>query len=245
MRIFTICILFFATVAGIGVAGKPDPKPQGLVITQYIANEDPNFAPYFIQSDGLGGYKNVNGDASVLMGNGLNGIQFGDRLLDLLVTARTVAVTFSPANAVLPGDPGYVVPANPPVWGTIYNSVRFMNKCTGKYLSMLEMKADNKMTCPMHLHLDPLDGTKNYYRLDMGASDEPETQEVQISCNSADSVGCKDWFIDPIPVVNPDGSTSPGKTRARLNYFTYVHNQSTASNKGAFYMTFHIRATRP
>jgi len=45
--------------------------------------------------------------------------------------------------------------------------------------------------------------------------------ENQCSEDNNDMYGndgnCNDWFIDPIPVVNADGSTSPGQTVARLN----------------------------
>jgi len=68
-----------------------------------------------------------------------------------------------------------------------------------------------------------------------------ETDYVQVSCNSADSGGCNDWFIDPIPVVNPDGSTSPGKARARLN----LDARNQATDDGDFYLKFHIHVTRP
>jgi hypothetical protein len=73
---------------------------------------------------------------------------------------------------------------------------------------------------------------------------EPETQQVQISCNAANSGGCSDWFIDPIPVVNSDGSTSPGRTRARLDLVN-THGSGSLTNEGDFYMTFHFHVTRP
>jgi hypothetical protein len=36
--------------------------------------------------------------------------------------------------------------------------------------------------------------------------------EPNLMARIADAGGCKDWFIDPIPVVNADGSTSPART---------------------------------
>ncbi len=237
MRTFVTCILIL--IAGVAFAGKPNAdKP----ITHYISDYDPSFAAYSIQSDGGGAYLNgVNGDISVLMANVLNGLTWGDRLLEN-GTIRKLAITFSQENAVQPGDPGYVVPANPPVWGTLYTGGRFMNKCTGDNLSYYTMKPGDKIICQMHIRMHPLGSTTSYYRLDMGT--EEETQKVQISCNAADTAGCTDWFIDPIPVVNPDGSSSPGKTRARLNYFKSGKNPPPP-NQGAFYMTFHIHVTRP
>ncbi len=124
-----------------------------------------------------------------------------------------------------------------------------MNQCSMHNTGFLPMKAGDKILCNMNLGMWPLNaGSKDYYRLDMGNSGlgEVETQQVQISCNSADSVGCNDWFIDPIPVVDADGNTSPGKTRARLTFIRYTHkNTSVRENRGAFYMTFHIHVTRP
>ncbi len=243
MKIVAICILLLAFAAGSAFAGKPNSdKP----ITHFISDEDANFDAYSIQSDGGGAYQHgVNGDNSVLITNVYIGLSWGVRVLEN-GTIRKLAITFTPENAVQPGDPGYVVPAVPPVWGTVYTGARFMNKCTLDNVSMYTMKAGDKIICPMHIRLFPLDGTSNYYRLDMGAAGENETQKVQISCNANDSFACTDWFIDPIPVVNPDGSTSPGKTRARLNYFVNVKGRNAPDpNKGAFYMTFHIHVTRP
>ena len=81
----------------------------------------------------------------------------------------------------------------------------------------------------------------NDERVPTGLS-EPETQRVQVACNASGSDGnCNDWFLDPIPVVNPDGSTSPGQTRARLNY----GSGAPFNNEGDFYLTFHIHVTRP
>ncbi|PYX85686.1 MAG: hypothetical protein DMG68_17495, partial [Acidobacteria bacterium] len=62
--------------------------------------------------------------------------------------------------------------------------------------------------------------------------------------NSLGSNGfCNDWFVDPIPVVNADGTTSPGQAIGRLVSFP-VHN-GAETNDGDFYMTFHVHITRP
>jgi len=236
--------LFLTLLAGTAIAGK---QPADKPVTHYLTDYDPNFAAYTIQSDGGGAYINgVNGDLSILTANVLNGLTWGDRILEN-GTIRKLAITFSQQNAVQPGDPGYVVPANPPVWGTLYVGAKLMNKCTADGLSMYTMHAGDKIMCQMHARLHPLDATSNYYRLDMGTPGEDESQKVQISCNAHDSAGCTDWFIDPIPTVNPDGSTSPGKTRARLNYIVICHGNGCAPdpNRGAFYMTFHVHVTRP
>jgi len=46
---------------------------------------------------------------------------------------------------------------------------------------------------------------------------------------------------NPVPVMNADGSTSPGQTIGRL--VTPSHNSEI--NKGDFYMKFHVQVTRP
>jgi hypothetical protein len=63
----------------------------------------------------------------------------------------------------------------------------------------------------------------------------------QITCNSVDSAGCRDWYVDPIPVVNADASVSPGATIARL---VYADARGT-TNLGDFYMRYHLHLTRP
>jgi hypothetical protein len=241
MKIFIPFVLILGLAVGPVFAGKP---VRDISVTHIIFDYDDNNIPYSIQSDGYGPYINgVNKDASIL-----TYINYADRILQNGVIGdfiRTVAVTFSLENAVQPGDPGYVAPANPPVWGTIHDGVRFMNKCYGTSIGFLPMQAGQKIICPMHIRMWPLGSNNDYYRLDMGTPGEDETQSVQISCNASDSVGCTDWFIDPIPVVNDDGTISPGKTRARLNFFHFIHNKSYVENRGAFYMTFHIHVTRP
>jgi len=244
MRIVAICFLILGLTMGAAMAaGKP---PKDLPVTQEILDTDTNGVAYSIQSDGAGLYKDgtaggLSGDISILMTNVCNGLTYGDRLLDLQV--RQVKLTLTDANALHPGDFGYQVPAQP--IGTLYNAVRFMNKCTcGANVSMYTMSAGSKIHCPMHLRLDPLDSTASYYRIDMGTDGETETEQVQITCNAADSSGCKDWYIDPIS--DPDYTVNPGRTRARLNYFVSCKGRNCAPDPyyGDFYMTFHVHVSR-
>jgi hypothetical protein len=70
----------------------------------------------------------------------------------------------------------------------------------------------------------------------------PESTQVQIQCNGLGANGyCNDWFIDPIPIVNPDGTVSPGQAIGRL----VTPGRNTEINEGGFYMTFHVHITRP
>ena len=57
----------------------------------------------------------------------------------------------------------------------------------------------------------------------------------------ASSTGPSAVSMEVIRVVNPDGSTSPGQTRARLT----SGGSAPFTNKGDFYLTFHIHVTRP
>ena len=243
-----IAMLLLVTIALTHSAMAKGRPLADIPVTQDIADEDGNFVPYYLQSDGLGAYQNgLNGDKSVLMENGFNGLKYADRLLDLneLNVARNVRITFiqgTNGNEVLPGDPGYIVPAAPPQWGTVYTPTRMMNQCSSFNNSgFLPMSAGDTIHCPMLISVEPTDGTNNHYRLAMGFNDRPETQKVQITCNAADSAGCNDWVIDPIP--NPDGTA--GKTRARLEYVSTTKGKTILTNKGAFYLTFHMHVTRP
>jgi hypothetical protein len=78
---------------------------------------------------------------------------------------------------------------------------------------------------------------------------KPETQQLQVSCNSSGGDGnCNSWFLDPTPVVNPDGTTAAGQTRARLSKIVTKNAGNVVvsdTNEGDFYLTFHIQVTRP
>ena len=238
-------LLLMALVSLIGAiafATKPTPN---ISVSTYLSDFNASNAPFYVYSDGGGAYQNgVAGVGSYLNSNGYNRISWGDWRLDLYNSpSRLVAVTFSTANAVQSGDPGYTVASAPPYWGTQFFAMHMENKCTEDKLDMLTMKPGDKFTCNTIFRFpSTLAGD---YALQMGTYDsfypEPETQRVQVTCNAANSGGCTDWFIDPIPVVNPDGSTSPGQTRARLTSGL----SAPFTNKGDFYLTFHIHVTRP
>jgi hypothetical protein len=252
-KITLLALVILVSCLGALAQGKPRPTNKGsdIPVTSTLADLDASNTPYSVQSDGLGAYHNgVNSVTSILVANGYNRIVDGDWRLDMVSsTSRTVGITFDLTSAVQPGDPGYTAPANPPFWGTRLEAVRMENKCTMINHDMLTMKIGDKFTCPMGIRFQT-DASSSYYHLVMAHSwtslNEPETQDVQFACNSADSGGCNDWFIDPVPVVNADGSTSPGKARARLTV-----NGSCCSispddaNEGDFYLTFHFHVTRP
>jgi hypothetical protein len=251
-RVTVRTILFsFAFIFLLGViAFASRPISGNVPVTTYLSDFNAAGVAYSVFSDGGGAYEDgVSGVGSYLVQNGYNHIEWGDWRLDLTnSTSRQLAVTFSTANAVQPGDPGYTAPANPPYWGTKYWYIHMENKCSMNSLDMLTMLPGSKFNCITILRFPTPSGSKSkssFYKLDMGnfSGTEPEAQEVQVSCNSSDSGGCNDWFIDPIPVVNADGSTSPGQTRARLVLVS--GNLTTLADEGDFYLTFHIHVTRP
>jgi hypothetical protein len=235
-----ISILSLTLISSIVIAAGKPPKAVDIPVTQQISDSDVNSVPYYVQSDGLGVYTHTlvtskgktTGTNSVLMENVCGGLVNGDRLLDQNFDAvRKVKVTFDQNNAIQPGDPNYVVPAQ--FFGTITSAARFMNKCTcGAGLSMYTMPENTQIYCPMHIRMYSVN-----YRLDMGAAGETETEFVKIFCNAADSSGCKDWSIDPIS--NPGDTTNPGKTRARLV------DLGTNQTLGNYYVTFHVHVIRP
>jgi hypothetical protein len=193
----------------------------------------------------------------VLLANGYNGMTWGDWRLDLLANqaTRSVAISFCdglacPRNAILPGEPGYTAPANPPWWGTQSHAVQWVTRCSGQNRNMYTMQPGDRFPCVAIVMLPTVDDV--FHELHMGylnAMDpKPETQEVQVTCHSAGADGnCSGWYLDPIPVVNPDGSTSPGQTRARLTRFVTHRSGKIVSrtNLGAYYFTFHVNISRP
>jgi hypothetical protein len=224
------------------VAAQKRPKPADMPVHSYFLDQDANAVPYTLQGDGLGAYTNGTANViSVLMGNVYNNLYNGDWEMDASAsTMRTVAVTLSLDNAVPAGSPGYTVAPNPPFWGKGFEAARVFDACTKYNKDVLTMQAGTSITCELLVRWD--DGGTSY-RLDMGTPLEaPESTAAQISCNGVDGVGCTDWYIDPIPVINGDGSVSPGRSIARL---VSIARNGSVTNLGDFYMTYHFHVTRP
>jgi hypothetical protein len=245
-----MCIgpFFLILSALVAAFGFPKQTASDVPVTTSLADFDATSTPHYVQSDGQGADQNgVNNVMSILVANGYNHIVDADWRLDLSGLAlRKVGVTFDTANAVHRGDPGYTAPANPPHWGTGFEAVRMENKCSLENHDMLAMKDGDSFTCFTSIRFTPATSI-SFYRLDMGSLapfPAPEAQKAQVHCNSANSGGWNDWFIDPIPLVNADGRTSPGQTRARLGS---VNTRGTTSytTEGDSYLTFHIHLTRP
>ena len=107
-------------------------------------------------------------------------------------------------------------------------------KCTLLGLSMLTMAANTAMTCPMIVSFF----TTTDVQYDIGPAHSfdhfPEDTDVQVTCNSVDSGGCKDWFIEPI-----------GSLQAVARLHTRADRALPPVNHGDFYMRFRIHVTRP
>lgn len=240
-RSFATTGLVAFVIMSIAAAATPPKKPADMPVTTYVSDVDPLGAAYTLQSDGLGAYLNAtDGVLSVLMANVYNNLYNGDWEADASGSSvRRVAVTLAPLNAIPSTEAGYTVPPNPPFWGTAMEAVRVIDSCTKYGKNVLTMSPGATMTCPVLVRWDS-GGT---YRLDMGTPVEaPESTPAQITCNSADAVGCADWFIDPIPSIGADGTTSPGTAIARL---VSLARNGAVTNRGDFFMTFHFHVTRP
>lgn len=249
--------LILVLLAPLAFAAKPS---ANVPVTTYLGDANAGGVPYYLQSDGQtgpvngatgeydNGYQTVT---SVLNANTYNSLPPGDWTLDLLSsTVRAMRLTLSSANEIQPGQPGYTVPANPPFLGTSSVVSRFAEFCTAIGLDMGTMTAVNQtIQCPAIFRFNWNSSTS--YRLYMtGAWSAPgqyapETTYVQIQCNSLGTNGyCNDWYVDPIPVSNGDGTFSPGQAIGRLVAVT-TRGTGTYTNEGGFYMTFHVHVTRP
>ena len=89
------------------------------------------------------------------------------------------------------------------------------------------MAANTATTCPMIFSFFTTAGVQYGLNPAYSFTHLPEETDVQVACNSADSDGCNDWFIEPI-----------GSLQA-------VGRLSDSVNEGDFYMRFRIHVTRP
>lgn len=244
-------MLVFAVILALAATNSPS-----IPVTTYLSDLNSTGTAYYIQSDSeagplhglIGEYDNgLQNATSILNANTYNHQPPGDWQLDLLSSAvRTMRLTLGSVNEIQPGQPGYTVPPNPPFQGTLNVVSKFEEKCTGLSLDMGTMnKVGQTFNCPAVFRFNW--SSTVFYRVIMAGSwggAQPETTQVQIKCNSLASNGfCNDWFIDPIPVTNPDGTTSPGQTIARL--IAVSTHGGSETNEGDLYMTFHVHVTRP
>ncbi len=250
MKVYGSILVLVATAA---FAAKPN---QNVSVTTYVSDVNGNGVAYYIQSDGLTGPVNRtmgeydNNDqnvSSILNANTYNRLPPGDWTLDLLSsTSRTMQLTLNSDNEIQPGQTGYTVAPNPPFTGTMRVVAKFAEDCTAIGLDIGTMNVVNQtIQCPAIFRFNWNSST--YYRVAMIGmwGNAPESTYVQIQCNSLGTNGyCNDWYVDPIPKSNGDGTFSPGQAIGRLVAIT-TKGTGTETNEGDFYMTFHIHVTRP
>lgn len=223
--------------APITLAGPPARRASDISVTTNINDFDPNGNLYTISSDSGGSYFNgVDRVISILTANGYNGIANGDWQFNKPTTQkgktvyslRKMGVSLNPADAIVPGDPHYTAPADPPFWGTQILIAYSEVKCTLLNKSMLMMAANTAITCPMLFEFITTDNLAWGLSPAHSFNNFPEVTDAQIACNSVDSGGCKDWFIEPIGSLQAVGRLMSGGV-----------------NHGDFYMRFQFHVTRP
>jgi hypothetical protein len=203
---------------------------------------------FTITDDNGGPYPHgVNGVTSGLLDSGINGLKHDWRFDTRGSSVRRITETVAPADRIEnPNDPHWSPYTNDPSWwpATSVVSRGFLNvQCTFVGVDMLTMGAGEARTCPLlnsflYTGADSwaLNAHKSFWQ------SPPEITDVQVTCNSVDADGCKDWSITPIldPVI---GMQAVGRL---------VHDKVTGRNgkvtkemDGNFYMRFHIHVTRP
>jgi hypothetical protein len=223
-----------------GTAAKGG-KPVGdLPVTTIIESVDANGFLADLSTDGQGPYSDgIDGVSSVLLANAVNNLTHGDWTF-LAPTIRKIGRTFDQEDAVPPTDIShYIAPAIPPFWGTQTLPGKLQIKCTNENKSMLTMTAGASFTCGLLTDLTTTDGIDYGLQMAPVVNGFTETTPVQVVCNGTDSVGCKDWFVEPI---------AGGQAVARL-----VHREATGKGRGGttqvidgdFYLRFRVHITRP
>jgi hypothetical protein len=239
LKLLTLTVALAVCVFLPPVASAGNPHGNGdIAVTTILGDVDSNGLSVIIGSDGLGPYHNgVDGVTSVLAANAYNGLTNGDWQFNKAgSTIRVSNYTFDSADAVQPGDPHYQAPANPPYWGSQLHVSQMEVKCTLVHNDMLTMTAGSIFTCPMVTSFTWNSSTRYGLHPALSFTGFPETTDVQVHCNTADSGGCNDWFIDPINL---------GEAVGRLMQHVTVHNKDVAADEGDFYMRFHFHITRP
>jgi len=224
-----------ASASGCPSGGK---QRTDISVTTNVVDFDPAGNPYTISSDGGGSYPNgVNGVTSILTANTYNCVATGDWQFNkpfsakghTVFSGRKMGVSLNTSDAIVPGDPHYTAPANPPFWGTQILNAYAEVKCSLLNISMGTMTANTAATCPMIFSFFAPDGVQYGLNPAQSFNHLPEVTDVQVACNSADAAGCNDWFIEPIGSLQAVGRLVP----------------IGGGNDGDFYMRFRFHVTRP
>jgi len=214
------------------------PRRSDISVTTNVTDFDTAGSPYTISSDGLGSYFNgKDGVTSILTGNTYNCVPTGDWQFNKPYTVkgktvysnRRMGVSLNTSDAIVLGDPHYTVTADPPFWGGPQILISYAEvKCSLVYVSMGTMAANTAATCPMLFEFITTDNVAWGLSPAQSFNHFPEVTDAQISCNSVDAGGCKDWFIEPIGSLQAVGRLGSG-----------------GINHGDFYMRFKVHVTRP
>lgn len=211
-------VVFF--LAGNTLSQKNQNKP----VTSTIQDADANFAPYSMQSDLLGAYK--NGTSSVV--SIIQGI--GDWELDMLNSStRRVYVNFG--DAVPNTNPNNLPP---PASG--YYPVRFLAQCSARGFNLANLAQGATVSCPVIVAVD-VSGVR--YSLRFNKQNFTGTNDVPWTCTSTLSGKCSGWRMQSI---DPNGN---GKVIAQLLKITTAKGKTVEEARGRYYFSFDMGLTNP
>ncbi len=191
------------------------------IVTSAIYNTNSNGAPYRIQSDSLGAYKNgVGSVVSIVQG-------IGNWELDLLnSTSRKIFVDL--------GDP---VPNSnpnnlPPPFSTAVVPARFISKCV---TNITTLTTGATTLCPLAVAMD-YNGQR--YALRIEKTNYPGTQEVLWTCAATANGKCTAWKMQSDPA-------GQGKVAAQLLKVSTVKGKTVEEPRGKYYISFSVDVNNP
>jgi len=217
--------------AGVAVAQQSD-----VPVVSTIADADPATAPALqIRSDGLGPYVNKTRYLSSVVQ------AIGDWELDLGMivrgNGRTVFVGF---DQPIPGTGPSGDPVAPPSQQYV---LRFITKCWSVSQNLWLLAPGQSVTCPLFIPFNDSAGTK--YRIQMGRSVSPTSDDALITCLARGSDGkCARWHVGPSGAyVGPEGSVVHANI-GTLVKLTTKKGAEVQLPQGDFRFAFSIDVTR-
>ncbi|HKT33608.1 MAG TPA: hypothetical protein VJR03_02170 [Nitrospira sp.] len=250
--LFSMCGIAASQEAPASKSGGGGGQTSDISVTSTISDNDASGTAYRVQSDGLGPYVNQQaGVQSILQAAASYDWELSTYNSSFSGSAgRNAWITLGPVNQE---SASATLPSIWSSWGTNLEPVRFIDKCSYINVNMLAIKPGSPQACPILIRFGPeisSGRTTTYYRLDMSPNlcksciAEPETQDVQISCNAQDASGhCNDWSVDSIPPTSQSGGVPTNQVIARLVLVN--SGGALVANDGDFYLTFHIHVTNP
>jgi hypothetical protein len=227
-------------------AGKCAPGTQPLdvkcgipVTTEFFSDSS-----FTISGDGGGSYPHgVNGVKTGLLDDGINGLKH-DWRFDVRGSTRYITETLNLSDRITSGPHFIPYAVDPPYWGARQSQGQMNVQCTGVGVDLLAMSAGEVETCPLinEFYCNGTDcwglhALKSFYQ------GPPETTDVQVACNSADTVGCNDWSITPLNDVLI-GLQAVGRLRHH-KVLNGRNGKTITEEGGSWYMRFWIHVTRP